>query len=346
MKKVTPVTSWITVNRRCNFRCKWCYAEDTDYKKEDSMSFDAAKELVEISVEAGVKKILFIGGEPTLWDPLFKINEFCSDLDIQTVIVTNGLRFGEDKFWKKFRENPTDKIGLSLKAHTERKLKQVAGVSRFKTMRKGFERIFDYFEGVTPSITYNSFYVDDLPEMVKFLSDCGAKRVKIDFCSTVFEDGKAQNKYMVNPHQIVDNILKDYDKMENAVEEGLVFEMMLPFCLWPKDFIMKLKERGQLLSVCHVLRKKGLVFDTDGSVLMCNALFDAPIGKKDEDFSNGEELVDWLNSEKIRQYYQKIRRYPSEKCADCLWYSECGGGCPLRWALYKPENIVDPVKSL
>ncbi len=24
---------WLTVNRSCNFRCPWCYAKSTEYKK-------------------------------------------------------------------------------------------------------------------------------------------------------------------------------------------------------------------------------------------------------------------------------------------------------------------------
>ncbi|MBU1557822.1 hypothetical protein KKC45_02575, partial [Patescibacteria group bacterium] len=37
--KVNPKNGWITVNRTCNMRCKWCYAKETEYRGELSLEF-------------------------------------------------------------------------------------------------------------------------------------------------------------------------------------------------------------------------------------------------------------------------------------------------------------------
>jgi radical SAM protein with 4Fe4S-binding SPASM domain len=69
--KARPKVSWFTVNRQCNFRCPWCYGEDTHYSSKDTMSLATAKELAQITAEVGVRYINIIGGEPTLWPHLF-----------------------------------------------------------------------------------------------------------------------------------------------------------------------------------------------------------------------------------------------------------------------------------
>jgi radical SAM protein with 4Fe4S-binding SPASM domain len=54
---------------------------------------------------------------------------------------------------------------------------------------------------------------------------------------------------------------------------------------------------------------------------MCNGLFDYPIAKHGKDFCDAKS-------------------YLSLKCRDCEKYIECGGGCPLLWFFYKPDDII------
>lgn len=344
MFQIWPKAVWLTVNRNCNFRCKWCYAEGTSYSKENEMSLELAEKLADIAYQMGITKILLIGGEPTLWEPLLKFNKFCAEKSLQTILVTNGAQFAVDKFWQEYRKNPNDKIALSLKASTAQQLFKVAGVSNFELVKKGIIRAIQELDAQA-SITYNIFYTENLIDMVKFAMECGAKGVKIDFCSTVFVRGHPESTYMVDPKVIVKNIVRDYPELTRLTDENIVFEMMIPFCLWPIKFLEQLKERQQILSVCHVHKREGIIFDENARVLMCNALFDYPIGRYGDEFNNGESLLTWLNSPKILSYYDYIRHYPSEMCEKCDWYVDCGGGCPLRWAVYDPKKIVRPIKK-
>jgi len=176
--------------------------------------------------------------------------------------------------------------------------------------------------------------------MVAFAIKCGAKAVKIDFCSTTFLKGQPNTTYMVEPRRLVENILRDYPILEQITKGRIVFEMMIPFCLWPSSFIKELKQKGQILSVCHVLKRKGIIFDEIGNVIMCNALFDYPLGRYGNEFNNRTSLLAWLNTPRIINYYDHIRRYPSMSCKICSWYSDCGGGCPLRWSVYDPNELI------
>lgn len=339
--KIEPKISWLTVNRICNLRCRWCYAESADYHP-DEMSFELAKKLTRIVKEIGVPAILLIGGEPTLWKHILGFNHFCREIGIRSVLVTNGLQFGNDNFWEKYQEIPNDNVGLSLKAWNPEHLKEVAQSTAFKQMKEGMERACARYHSQI-GITYNSFYCGNLTNMVQFAMDCGAKAVQINFCYTTFTSNKEPvSTYMVPPRELVANIMRDYPGLMRITDGKLAFEMMLPFCLFPREFIQELKEKDQIISVCQLKKGKGLVWDEYGNILMCNALFNCPIGHYGTDFTDVESLQKWLNSDTILSYYNKMGAYPSSLCRSCKMYQDCGGGCPLRWAIYSPKDIVKP----
>ncbi len=101
-----------------------------------------------------------------------------------------------------------------------------------------------------------------------------------------------------------------------------------------------IKEAFEFRAIISLQERKGLIFNTDGSAVMCNALFDHPIGKYGDDFADPQSLLTFLDSEKIGNLYNRMTCYPSVECIRCDWYNYCGGGCPLRWTVYKPDQLV------
>lgn len=338
-----PTTAWFTVNRACNLRCRWCYAAGTNYTVDQHMSDSLAKRLLGIGLGLGIKDIIIIGGEPTLWPGLCDFNDDCRARGVGTVLVTNGIRFSQDRFWAKYQDHPSDRIGLSLKAANRKQLIDVAGYRNFQSLKKGLVRAATMKAGL--SITYNSFYIGKLVDLVTFAVDCGFKNVKLDFCSVTFQDGKPSASYMVPPIQLAQEVMDVYPQLNAITKGAIVFEMMVPFCIWPAEFVTTLIEKRQILSVCHVHKRAGIIFDVDGSVIACNALFDYPIGHLDREYHDSATLRDLLSSERVVGYYRALNCYPSLECRDCEHYNVCGGGCPLRWAVYRPEQIVRPFPS-
>ena len=156
---IKPSVAWLTVNRKCNFRCQWCYAEGTKYGPEDDMSIEKALELVRMLTELGVKDVVIIGGEPTLWPHLSKLNSYCRENGIETSIVTNAARFGDDKYWNNYLKNPCDYAGISIKGGTPEQLLSVAKVKNFELVEKGISRAVEYYNTGVSSV-YNSLVED------------------------------------------------------------------------------------------------------------------------------------------------------------------------------------------
>lgn len=73
---------------------------------------------------------------------------------------------------------------------------------------------------------------------------------------------------------------------------------------------------------------------------MCNGLFDYPLGCYGQDFIDAEGVLSLLNSDRVVDYYKRFCSYPSNKCQNCKWYAYCGGGCPIQWSVFSPDDYV------
>jgi radical SAM protein with 4Fe4S-binding SPASM domain len=240
-------------------------------------------------------------------------------------------------------EHPNTFVGVSIKAGNPKQLYATAKVRRFNTVTRGISRAMDYFQSGV-GIVYNSYFADNLIDMAEYaISTCRAKTIKVDFCTPVFIDTKPSALCVVQPNQLVANIIRDYPRLEEITSGQLSFIMSIPFCFWPREFIQELKAKDRIESVCHLIKREGIVVGNDGSLYMCNELFDFPIGKYAEDFHDPDSLIEFLNKQEINEYYAEMSRYPSDRCQECSWYMDCGGGCPLQWSIYDPEQLVHPI---
>ena len=50
-------STWLTVNRQCNLKCKWCYAQQMD--ESNNMDLSMAKKLIDTAVTAGCNAVKF-----------------------------------------------------------------------------------------------------------------------------------------------------------------------------------------------------------------------------------------------------------------------------------------------
>jgi hypothetical protein len=80
------------VTRACNARCSFCFATFRDVP--DQLPLDDARRLVRALAAAGVEKLNFAGGEPTLHRGIGVLLRDSRELGLVTSIVSNGARMG------------------------------------------------------------------------------------------------------------------------------------------------------------------------------------------------------------------------------------------------------------
>jgi radical SAM protein with 4Fe4S-binding SPASM domain len=324
--------AWLTTNRECNLRCPWCYGKGTQYFAKEEMELNLAKKLSKICKELGMRDIILIGGEPTLWKPLFEFNQFCGEEDISTTLVTNGLRFADDRFFAQYQKHPCRYLSFSVKGLLNQYRLFKSSIS-VRNTKKAFSRIANNYTK-TASFVFSTFNRENLLDVAKFIAECGFRTLTISFCTPSFAGLDISGEFMIHPQELVDIILRNHLEMSRYIK--VYFNMSLPLCIWPKKFLKKIT----MSTSCQVRRGGGALFDTNGDSIMCNGLFDYPIAKYGKDFCDAKSYLRFRERKSIKHLYDKIINFPSLKCRDCEKYIECGGGCPLLWFFYKPDDII------
>ena len=123
---------WITVNRSCNLRCKWCYAKSSEYDLDNSMDFTLFKKLVDIATDLKVKNFLLIGGEPTIHPDFFQFLRYLKNNNLKHIIVSNGVKFASRNFCLKVQKYGGDvRVDISLKGISSSDYKENTGHDNF-----------------------------------------------------------------------------------------------------------------------------------------------------------------------------------------------------------------------
>lgn len=336
---IVPTTAWFTVNRSCNFGCKWCYANGSVFDSKQTLTIELALRLLKIVKEMGIKHITLIGGEPTLWKHLMDFNAKCREMGIRSFLVTNAYRFSNDNFWDEYTKTPNDKISVSLKAFDGKSAKEFAGVGDFEAMKIGLGRaILRFNSGV--SFLCNSFASGNLLSLARVARECGAQRVTISPCTPSFSKEGVDTMGMLGLGELVKSFTSEYEEINTLFAEKLTFAIKTPLCIWPQDFIEKLLRRKQLRLTCQFQHRSGIIFDPIGQVSACNSLANFPMGMIDENYDNAESLIRIFNSDSVVRVYNHMNSYPSEICIDCPDNSLCRGGCPLMWSVYDPKKSI------
>lgn len=331
---------WLTVNRGCNFRCDWCYAAGSEYRKEDEMSLALAQDIIVIAKQLGIGRLLLIGGEPTLWPHLFDVNDAMKSSGVKSTLVTNAYRFSCDEFWREYLEHPNTQIGASFKAFNPESLAENAKVTTFANVTKGLKRVFELQSRGIASFVYSRPYISHFLDMVKYAVDCGAFGVSVNFCSPAIHKDQIDDRFMVDIDVMVKEMTSAYEEAHRITDGHIVFVLKHPLCIWPREFIETLKDRGQIATTCHLQHQSGGIIDTDGSLLICNSMFEFPVGKYGQDFNSAESLSAFFGSDQVRNHFAQVKAYPSEKCINCSVLEDCAGGCPLLWTVHSPKEVI------
>ncbi len=339
-EELNIVKTWLTVNRNCQFRCKWCYAEGTSYCKDDDMSFELAEKLIELQAQIGTEKILLIGGEPTLWRHTFDAIELIAQKGMSTTLVTNGLMLADKQYIEKLKASSLSGISISIKAGNRKQHEKITGSSRFEDVMAAVRNASKLDIPVGFSLTINSLVLNNIGEIAAVVAKNGANNLFINFCTTTFNNGMPQKGYMPKDKELIEKVVSEYDKLDRIFNGNVTILQTLPSCMWPQSFLERLENEGKLTYGCYVRNKSGLVFDTKGRLIVCNCLYDYPIGIFGEDFWDSDSFKQFWKSREVSEVYDQIITYPSESCIKCSKYKMCGGGCPLHWFVNEPVDII------
>jgi len=340
------IAIWNFTNR-CNLNCLHCYSK-ASLDAKDTLSNEIIMQTLPKLKEAGVKFIIFSGGEPLTRADIFDIANAAKELGMVTYLSTNGLYVKKSNALKILET--FNYVGISI---------------------DGSEETHDYFRGLKGSFKESMKAVD-------LLNSYGLQKVGIRFTITkdtlkdlefIFDLAEAHNipkiyiSHLVYSGRGLDNLKMDISK-EQRVEavkfiikkafeyydnkkdiEIVTGNMEMDAILFLDEFAKRypnLKEQMQERLVKwggNSAGRKLLNINSEGDVKP-DPFFPVVIGNiLEQDF-----LDIWVNQP--NEVLQKLRVHPRElkgKCKDCEYLDICNGGSRSRaWAIYDDLWAEDP----
>jgi len=173
-KDKTPIVVW-NITRKCNLRCRHCYAGAENRDFEGELTTKEGTAIIDDLAAFGVPVLLFSGGEPLIRKDLFELGKYAAGKGIRTVISTNGTLI-TPKIAQKIKEADFSYIGISLDG-------MEATNDKFRGVNGAFEDAFEGIrnctkEGVKAGLrfTMTKHNYRDLPEIFELIDEEKIKR--------------------------------------------------------------------------------------------------------------------------------------------------------------------------
>lgn len=336
--ELPKITSWLTINRPCNLRCVWCYAKMTGYGNS-TMTIKTVKKSVDLLKDLGVDSAILIGGEPTVHPNFLEIVKIIKSAGLNAFLVTNAIKFSSRDFLNKTLEAGISSITVSFKAANRQMFLEDTGKNLFNAQVRAVQNIVESGINHVVNITACENLMNNFDEMIQAVKSTGTDKFSIDTGKPIFLNGKSIVDGMGTPKETARFIMDVYPKLEKS---GLRFsvKVAVPFCLFPREFVDKMINDGNILTGCQMVSGRGLIIDPKGNMLPCNHLCDLSLGCIGKDFSNAREFCDFRKRENIVRFYRSVSSYPDKQCAGCPYWIMCGSGCKLYWLHYKADSLL------
>ncbi|MBR6869584.1 MAG: radical SAM protein [Bacteroidales bacterium] len=287
--------AWITVNRQCNLRCSWCYVGFDGKAGPPSMDRLLLHELIDLCADGGTRKIVFIGGEPTVYPYLLEGIQHCRKRSLHTEITTNGVRLADPSFVDELVEAGLDSVMISLKGSDREGFKKTTGKDAFHAVVAALKTVSASILRLNVSAVLTTAFVNHLETITPTLAECGVKKIVFSFLKEFGEDDAAF--LSENSPDIIFPLL--YTKVLSSASTFAQLDWCIESCIpvfgWEELFDGFFK--GRFHHSCQRAKNAPLSFDTAGRLLYCNALPRLYYGLYGTDFSDYEQLSRYL-----RQY--------------------------------------------
>jgi radical SAM protein with 4Fe4S-binding SPASM domain len=114
----------IEFSRICNFHCSYCYV-DSEIECRDELSIREIKDIIDQARELGTRKIIILGGEPSIYPHLIEMLFFLREKGLEIELFTNGS--GIDRKLADVLAEVNARVALKLNSRNEKIQDQLAG---------------------------------------------------------------------------------------------------------------------------------------------------------------------------------------------------------------------------
>ena len=336
----------VTLTRKCNLRCNFCYAKKTEYMETATLKYENLKRIVDFCDEAKVKFIVFTGGEPTLYPQLIEILQYIKTKEhpMLPTIATNGIELEDLQYCKTLIDNGIGYIDISLKGKDSKECCEIVGRDCYQQQLTAIRNLSTLPIEFTCSIVITEDNVNSLCDTVRNACTNGAKQFSFTFIIDNEKSNYSDEAYLKfhSPFALIESFISQMDEL-NAITEEWWIEYSFPICVYTEEQLRLLE--GKLASPCQIHIENGITFDTDMNLIPCNMHFENRMGRLGADFSSYEEFEEAAQKSIYRSTIDKLKQYPSDNCKSCEHLDSCYGGCPVLWKNYSYDALMNCKKE-
>ncbi|MFC1656549.1 radical SAM protein [Patescibacteria group bacterium] len=303
-----PARMDLALTYRCDLNCSKCYVGH-DVARE--LTTNEWLEIYCILWNLGIPQVVFTGGEPLQRNDIV---ELVSEADeFVTGLITNGTKLAE--LAKPLRNASLDYAQVTIESFDPKIHDAMTCTpgSHTKTV-EGIQEALKAELQVVTNTTLTKANTFGFVETIRFLSGIGVRHVA---CNTIICSGRGTTHKVENG--LSDEELKpSLEKAcETAADLGVILQWYSPTCY---NIGIDPIELGFGVKACSAAAHN-MTIQPDGTVLPCQSWPDVV----------GNILTDPWKSIWEHPTCLKLRQgtLKDEKCQDCKFVAECGGGCPL-----------------
>lgn len=343
-----PIIVW-NITRTCNLRCVHCYSDSMAQQYPGELDWDQMQAVVNDLSAYNIPSLLLSGGEPMIHPRFFDLVDLASAKGLKLTISTNGTLITAEKA-AQLKAAEVAYVGISLdgigKIHDEFRRKEGA----FDAAVRGFKYCHDVDQKTGLRLTLTRHNVNNIERILDFIEEQKIQRVCFYHLVPV---GRGTELQLLEPDESRKAIDTLIDRVELWHSKGDTREVLT--VTQPADGAyllhrMEQENHPNLAQARRLLEWNGgganssgravANIDTQGNVHPDQFWQDVQLGNvKKMPFSkiwDGGNPESAAQLEEIRsvgllsnEQRQKLMHGP---CANCKWFSICGGGFRTRAA--------------
>jgi Fe-coproporphyrin III synthase len=350
-----PITVW-NITRTCNLRCVHCYSDSNAMQYPGELNWGEMQDVLEDLAAYEVPSLLLSGGEPMIHPRFFDLVQMASSAGLKLTISTNGTLITPEKAALLKAANVAY-VGISLdgigKIHDEFRRKEGA----FDAAVRGFRNCHEVKQKTGLRLTLTRHNVENIDRILDFIEDQEIQRVCFYHLVPAGRGSELQVLDAAAARGAIDTLIS---RVETWHQQGIERELLT--VTQPADgaYLLvrmenenhpNLEEARRLLSWngggANSSGRGIANIDTQGNVHPDQFWQDVTLGNvKRMPFSeiwegNNPDSSDMLASIRsiglLNQEERQARM--TGPCADCKWFSICGGGFRTRAAFCNDGNL-------
>ena len=324
--KYFPYSTALELTLSCNMLCLHCGSNATTRNRENNLSYEEWRRVIDDLIELNGVYITFSGGEPFMypkWRELLKyVYEKRKNIkEAYTCIISNGtLVTQSDVIFMKEHNLHTLAISIDGDEKIHDHIRQMPGA--FKKIIKTIELCKKHGQAVSAVVSINKMNFPIRKKIVDIVRDLGIKACQIQIVNSFGRAGEFKDKMLIT-HEEYRQLIDDVYEMQKKY--GPDFRLLsadsLGYCWGNAE---KILEKDSEWSGCPA-GTYSLGIEANGNVKGCLSL-------QDDTFITGNirerSLVDIWNDENSFPY---TRKYDPDKmkgkCGLCISKDQCRAGC-------------------